>query len=83
MKIRAVRANNRRKAFELATAKARFLYPFAKLDPRPSPGDPIVKAWVDKELASLRSASQVEYLGKYADMAASAVPAAKSALASK
>jgi len=38
---------------------------------------------VEKELASLRSASQVEYLGKYADMAASAVPAAKSALASK
>jgi hypothetical protein len=52
MKIRAVRANNRRKAFELATAKDRFLYPFAKLDPRPSPGDPIVKVWVDKELAS-------------------------------
>jgi len=52
MKIRAVRANNRRKAFELATAKARFLYPFAKLHPRLSPGDPIVKAWVDKELAS-------------------------------
>jgi len=52
MKIRAVRANNRRKAFELATAKARFLYPFAKLDPRPSTGDPIVKVWVDKELAS-------------------------------
>ena len=52
MKIRAVRANNRRKAFELATSKARFIYPFAKLDPRPSPGDPIVKAWVDKDLAS-------------------------------
>ncbi len=52
MKIRTVRANNRRKVFELATAKARFLYPFAKLDPRPSPGDPIVKVWVDKELAS-------------------------------
>jgi len=52
MKIRAVSANNRRKAFELTTAKARFLYPFAKLDPRPSPGDPIVKVWVDKELAS-------------------------------
>ena len=52
MKIRAVRTNNRRKAFELATATARFLYPFAKLDPRLSPGDPIVKAWVDKELAS-------------------------------
>ena len=52
MKIRAVRANNRRKAFELATGKDRFLYPFAKLDPRPSAGDPIVKVWVDKELAS-------------------------------
>jgi hypothetical protein len=52
MKIRAVRANNRRKTFELATAKAWLLYPFAKLDPRLSPGDPIVKAWVDKELAS-------------------------------
>jgi len=52
MKIRAVRANNRRKAFELATAKARFLYPFAKLEPRPSSGDPIVKVWVDKDLAS-------------------------------
>ena len=52
MKIRAVKANNRRKAFELATAKAQLLYPFAKLDPRPSPGDPIVKVWVDKELAS-------------------------------
>ena len=52
MKIQAVRANNRRKAFELGTAKARFLYPFAKLDPRPTPGDPIVKVWVDKELGS-------------------------------
>jgi hypothetical protein len=37
---------------ELTTAKARLLYPFAKLDPKPSAGDPIVKAWVDKELAS-------------------------------
>lgn len=52
MKIRAVRANKRRKVFELATTKARFLYPFAKLEPRPSPGDPIVKVWVDKALAS-------------------------------
>lgn len=52
MRIRAVRANNRRKAFEVETAKARFLYPFAKLEPRPSPGDPIVKVRVDKELAS-------------------------------
>ena len=52
MKIRAVRANNRRKVFELTTAKGQFLYPFAKLDPKPSPDNPIVKAWIDKELAS-------------------------------
>ena len=52
MKIRSVRANNRRKVFELATSKARYLYPFAKLDPKPSADNPIVKVWIDKELAS-------------------------------
>ena len=52
MKIRSVRANNRRKVLEVATSKARFFFPFAKLDPRPSADDPIVKIWVDKELAS-------------------------------
>jgi hypothetical protein len=52
MKIRSARANNRRKVLELTTAKAHLLYPFAKLDPKPSAGDPIVKAWVDKELGS-------------------------------
>ena len=35
----------------MATAKTWFLHPFAKLDPRPSPGDPIVKVRVDKGLA--------------------------------
>ncbi len=52
VKIRSARTNNRRKVLEVATSKARFLFPFAKLDPRPSAGDPIVKIWVDKELAS-------------------------------
>ena len=52
MKIRAVRANNCRKVFELTTSKGQFLYPFAKLDPKPSTDNPIVKAWIDKELAS-------------------------------
>ena len=52
MKIRTVRANSRRKVFELATPKAHFLYPFAKLDPKPSAANPMVKVWVDKELAS-------------------------------
>lgn len=52
MKIRSVRMNNRRKVLEVTTSKARLLFPFAKLDPRPSADDPIVKIWVDKELAS-------------------------------
>jgi hypothetical protein len=52
VKIRSARTNNRRKVLEVATSKARFLFPFVKLDPRPSAGDPIVKIWVDKELAS-------------------------------
>jgi hypothetical protein len=52
VKIRSVRANNRRKVLEVMTSKGRLLFPFAKLDPRPSVGDPIVKIWVDKEIAS-------------------------------
>ena len=52
MKIRAVGANNRRKVLEVRTSRARFLYPFAKLDPRPSTDNPIVEVRVDKELAS-------------------------------
>ncbi len=52
MRIRTVRANNRRKVFDLTTPKAHFLYPYAKLDPKPSADDPIAKVWIDKELAS-------------------------------
>ena len=52
MKIRTVRANNRRKVLELTTSKAHLLYPFAKIAPKPSADNPIVKVWIDKELAS-------------------------------
>jgi len=52
MKIRTVKANNRRKVFELTTPKAEFLYPYAKLDPKPSAADPIARVWTDKELGS-------------------------------
>jgi Cro/C1-type HTH DNA-binding domain len=52
VKIRSVRMNNRRKVLEVTTSKARLLFPFAKLDPRPSADDPIAKIWIDKELAS-------------------------------
>ena len=52
MKIRAVRINNRRKAFEVRTSNRTLLMPFAKVEPRPTPVDPAAKAFVDKELGS-------------------------------
>ena len=51
MKIRAVAANNRRKAFEVRTSTRTLLLPYAKLDPRPSATEPIVRVFVDEEIA--------------------------------
>lgn len=50
MKIRRVTANNRRKAFEVDTASKRFVFPYAKLEQRPSRNDPVKGVFVDKEL---------------------------------
>src|SRR6266852_4526514 len=52
MKIRTAKVNNRRKVLEVRTSRGQFLYPFAKLDPRPSADNPIGEVRVDKELAS-------------------------------
>jgi hypothetical protein len=52
MKIRAVKANNRRKAFELTTSKKRLVFPFARLEVQPKPDDAVVRVFVDKELGS-------------------------------
>jgi hypothetical protein len=52
MKIRGVSTNNRRKVLDVRTSNAHYLYPFAKLDARPSADDPIVEARIDRELAS-------------------------------
>lgn len=51
MKIRTVKANNRRKAFEVGTASKIHVLPFAKVSPRPTAADPIARVFVDKELA--------------------------------
>ncbi len=51
MKIRSVKPNNRRKAFEVATSSKRFLFPYVRVKPRPTPDDPVARAVVDKELA--------------------------------
>lgn len=52
MKIRSVKANNRRKAFEVTAGKKRFAFPFARLEVRPTVDDPIVKVFIDEELGA-------------------------------
>lgn len=50
MKIRSVRHNNRKKAFEVRTSTKSFVFPYAKGDPEPTADDPIARVFVDKEL---------------------------------
>ena len=52
MKIRAVKANNRRKAFRIVAGKKRLVFPFARLEVRPTADDPLVKVFVDRELGT-------------------------------
>lgn len=52
MKIRSVKHNNRKKAFEIKTHNRTLQFPYSKLDLQPSGRDPIDRAYVDKELAS-------------------------------
>ncbi|MGH9090212.1 MAG: hypothetical protein ACRDZR_02350 [Acidimicrobiales bacterium] len=50
MKITGVTANNRRRVFEMATRRASYVMPYAKVDPTPSPRDRIAEVFVDPEL---------------------------------
>ena len=50
MKIRSVRANNRSKSFEVETPKGMLPFPYARVSPRPSARDRIVRVFVDPEL---------------------------------
>jgi hypothetical protein len=50
MKIRSVTSNNRKKVFEVKTARETFLLPYSKVEPQPSVPDPIARLFVDKEL---------------------------------
>lgn len=49
MKIRAVQANNRKRAFEVRIARGVLEYPYAKLPHPPSPDDPLVTVGPDPE----------------------------------
>jgi hypothetical protein len=52
MKIRSVKVNNRRKVFEVTAAKKRLVFPFARLELRPTSHDPIASVFVDQELGA-------------------------------
>ncbi len=51
MKIRSVRFNNRKRAFEVTTGSKTLRFPYAKAEPAPTRDDSVVRAIVDKELA--------------------------------
>jgi len=50
VKIRCVRANNRKRSFEVDTARGTLHMPYAKLSPAPTRQDRVVCAYVDPEL---------------------------------
>lgn len=52
MKIRSVGINNRRRAFEIRTSGRHLLIPFAKVDPKPTAANPVVRVYVDREIGS-------------------------------
>jgi hypothetical protein len=52
VKIRGVRINNRRRAFEVRTSARTLLIPFAKVDPKPTAANPVARVYVDKEIGS-------------------------------
>jgi len=52
MKVRSVRLDNRRQAFAVRTASRRLFLPFATTHPKPAAADPVVRAFVDKEIGA-------------------------------
>jgi predicted XRE-type DNA-binding protein len=52
MKIRSVKHNNRKKAFEIKASSRTLQFPYSKVDLQPSSDDPIDRVYVDKELGS-------------------------------
>ena len=52
MKVLEVRANNRRRCFEIKTRSREYVYPFVECDPCPTTADPLVKVYVDPEVGN-------------------------------
>jgi hypothetical protein len=52
MKIGSVKANNRRKVFEVTVARKRVVFPFSQLEVPPTADDPTATVYVDRELGA-------------------------------
>ena len=52
MKIKKVTPNNRKKAFEIQANGNSYLFPYARLEVRPLPGNRIEKIYIDAELGN-------------------------------
>lgn len=50
MKIKSVKINNKRKDFEVRASGKTYAFPYVKARPSPTSGDPVARAYVDKEL---------------------------------
>jgi hypothetical protein len=50
MKIRSVKANNKRKVFEVNAASKKYVFPYTKSDPAPTSNNPVTRVDVDKEI---------------------------------
>lgn len=49
MKMRSVKHNNRKKAFEIKASNRMLLFPYSKLDLQPRADDPIDRVYVDND----------------------------------
>jgi hypothetical protein len=52
LEIRAVEPNNRKRVFVVRTARRTLEFPYARLDPAPTPDDRLARVYVDGELAN-------------------------------
>jgi hypothetical protein len=50
VKIRAVKPNNRKRAFEVRMGKGTHLFPHSKTEPEPTTSNPVRRALVDDEI---------------------------------
>ncbi len=50
MKIRSVKANNRKHVFEVTTSRGAYALPYSEVDPSPAKTDPLTEVYVDEEL---------------------------------